>query len=452
MSELIAPKKYPVTTSEVAKMLGLEGSNQDLPLGTFENPGGLPVAQVKLPQNHGTEAPVPTKSGQAHQPSEADAPTPLQPVWLKITKSAGPYVVVFLVGLFLYYFFFIGVNFSGLFKPARTPVTPKETALQSLESQNLSAYQTWIAGFYYDVSDPKVIAPDADNSGNGLSNFQKYLLDLNPKAYDTLGLGKPDSQTLADGTNPLTGSPLTGGQKAVLDKYIDMEVVMNRLALSNMQRLQGAVAGASTNTNPAISNPPAQQNSYGFQNSPIQPTPAPATGAVFIRGPAPVTGANITPTTGSQADINTDVPGRLEIPDLKINVPIMWTKNPKDFDTDLQSGVVHYPGTALPGDIGTAYISGHSSNYIWAKGNYNRVFSTLGNLADNTSFKITVVSKTGKDVIYYYVVTRRQEYSPTDQAQFANNGDSVVALSTCWPVNSTAKRLVVFGKLTQVVR
>ena len=55
------------------------------------------------------------------------------------------------------------------------------------------------------VSDPKILDPETDNSGNGLTNFQKYLLNLNPKSYDTLGLGEADSQTIAKGINPLTG-------------------------------------------------------------------------------------------------------------------------------------------------------------------------------------------------------------------------------------------------------
>jgi sortase A len=149
-------------------------------------------------------------------------------------------------------------------------------------------------------------------------------------------------------------------------------------------------------------------------------------------------------------NINLETAGRLEIPSLGINVPVIWTKNTKNFETDLQKGVVHYPGTALPGQIGTTYISGHSSNYAWAKGEYNKVFSKLGDLPDNSSFIVTVVQKNGQDARLHYVVIKRKEFSPTDQEQFRNTGDSLVALSTCWPIGSTKSRLVVFGKLTQV--
>jgi LPXTG-site transpeptidase (sortase) family protein len=315
-----------------------------------------------------------------------------------------------------------------MFKSQTVASTPQQNVLQQLEQQDASSYNKWIASYYYDVTDPTILEPDTDNSGNGLSNFQKYLLNLNPKSYDTLGLGQADSLTIAKGINPLTGGALTDEQTSVISKYIDMEVVMNRLTLENMQN-QPEVAGASTTGNAGSID---IRGGSGSQNTLVNAS------------------TTLNPGGMSRININTSVPGLLEIPDLKIKVPIIWTSNPNNFDQDLESGVVHYPGTAMPGEVGTAYIAGHSSNYPWAKGSYNQIFSTLGKLAVNTSFKITVTQQSGKTVTFDYVVTNSQQYSPTDQAQFANTGKSIVALSTCWPVGSTAKRLVVFGQLTQV--
>jgi LPXTG-site transpeptidase (sortase) family protein len=249
-----------------------------------------------------------------------------------------------------------------------------------------------------------------------------------------LGLGHADSQSIAMGINPLTGGPETDAQKAVVSKYVDMEAVMNRLTLYTMQN-PGEVAGASTSGN----NSTEAGNNSG-QN--ISPRNGPVLNTVVNNSHANA-GSN-------QINIDTTKPGLLEIPDLKISVPIIWSKDPGDFEQDLQTGVVHYPGTAMPGEVGTTYIAGHSSNYVWAKGSYNKIFSTMGNLPLNSSFKITVTQTNGKTAVFNYVVTRTQQYSPTDQAQFANSGQSIVALSTCWPVGSTAKRLVVFGLLTQV--
>jgi LPXTG-site transpeptidase (sortase) family protein len=374
---------------------------------------------------------------------------------INVAKKVGPFIAVFVVGIFLYYFFFSSVNFSSVLTSSTPKAsTPQETALEQLEAQDKTAYDKWIAGFYYDVTDPKILDPNSDNSGNGLSNFEKYLLNLNPKSYDTLGLGIADSQAISNGLNPNTGTNLTDNQKGVIAKYVDMEVVMNRLALNNLQN-PGKVAGASISSNSA---PGTQLNIGGSFGQPIttgqSQSQSQSTISYNTQSQSNTQQTNnsnyITPTLGSEVDVDTKIPGRLEIPDLKINVPIIFSNTPNDFEKDLQVGVVHYPGTAFPGQIGTTYIAGHSSNYIWAKGDYNKVFATLGNLAINSSFKITVVQKNGKNAVFYYVVTSKEQFTPTDPKQFANSGSSIVALSTCWPVGSTAKRLVAFGTLTQV--
>ncbi len=433
--------KYPVATPEVEKMLGLnklanqksdDDSNDNVTSAkTGAMPANLPVANASPAAAPSVAEPADPVTVQQQQNSTATARSKA----VNIIKIVLPYAAIFIVGIFLYYFFFSAVNFnvSGIIKSAAPGVTaPQQTAIQQLESQNLAAYNAWVSGFYYDVTDPKVLDPNTDNSGNGLTNFEKYLLDLNPKSYDTLGLGMSDSQAISDGINPLTGQPLTQAQTAIISKYIDMEAVMNRLALYNMQN-PGMVAGASIN-----SSGNSTGNGSGSQNSGVVVA---QTSAVSL---APSSLARNT------SNVNTSIPGLLEIPDLKISVPIVWTQDPSDFDQDLQVGVVHYPGTAMPGQIGTTYIAGHSSNYVWAKGSYNHIFTHLDDLPNDASFQITVTNTSGQKVIYHYVATSRQQYSPTDQAQFANTGKSIVALSTCWPVGSTAKRLVIFGTLTQV--
>ena len=432
-------------------MLGLHPAGQNLPMGSFPA-SDLPVAGLPVvPDISSGKKPVePAVQATASAESKSEAGAALsghselesieqkaaeQPAYVKIGKALLPYAAIFLVGIFLYYFFFTKVDFSTIFKFSPKAATPQITQIQQLEQQDAASYDKWVASYYYDVSDTKILDPEADNSGNGLSNFQKYLLNLNPKSYDTLGLGQADSQSLAMGINPLTGGLETDAQKAVVSKYIDMEVVMNRLTLSNMQN-PPEVAGA--NTYNSAGGGSAFGGNYNNNYNLIQ-----------NQSFSPRDGISVSPINTSQANINTGVPGLLEIPDLKIKVPVIWSTDPKNFDKDLQSGIVHYPGTALPGEIGTAYIAGHSSNYIWAKGSYNQVFSKLGGLALNTSFKITVTQQNGKTAVFNYVVTKIQQYSPTDQAQFQNTDKSVVALSTCWPVGSTAKRLVVFGTLTQ---
>jgi LPXTG-site transpeptidase (sortase) family protein len=446
-------KKYPSSSDEVAKMLKLSqhgGQTDKQP--SIIAPADLPVANLPIVQSKdqpqsaipSSEKQAPAKAGTKFSEHLEELPLDekksAEPAYVKILKTAAPYLAIFILGIFLYYFFFTGVDFNAIFKLQPKASTPQVTAINQLEQQDLASYDTWIKSFYYDVSNPTILAPETDNSGNGLSNFQKYLLNLNPKSYDTLGLGMADSQSLAQGIDPLTGGPLTDAQKSIISKYIDMEVVMNRLTLYNLEN-PGQVAGTSISAN--------------GQTLP----PAFATGTnTAIRGDSAGNGngnGNIAPVTSPQLQdssisINYSIPGRLQIPDLKINVPINWPQSSADFDNELQTGVIHYPGTSLPGQIGTTYIAGHSSNYIWAKGSYNHIFSTLGNLAINSSFSITVTQTNGQTITFDYAVIKTEQFSPTDPAQIQNTGQSLVALSTCWPVDTTSKRLVVYGLLTQI--
>jgi LPXTG-site transpeptidase (sortase) family protein len=415
-------KKYPVAPPEIASVFKIDGSADSHGGGhnDLNSHGDLPMSGDAHGDSHNGDH---AGHGAGHTENESTHSTSGGFGIGTVAKTIAPYVLVFGVAVLVYYFFFSSADFGSWFKSNEPKVSQKETLVAELQKEHAAEFQNWVKSFYFDVSDSKVLDPNTDNSGNGLSNFHKYLLNLNPKAYDTLGLGMPDSQSLASGINPNTGSALTDEQKQVLDKYFDMEVIMNRLTLSHMQRSNEEVRVAGNSTGVFQSAEASARGGTTQTSLPVDPN--------FV-------------------DIDTNIPGRLEVPSLGINVPIIWTKDTANFDKDLQSGVVHYPGTAFPSQIGTAYISGHSSNYAWAKGDYNRVFAKLGNLPDNASFKITVVQKNGRDARLHYIVTRRQEYSPTDQAQFTNTGKSAVALSTCWPIGSTAKRLVVFGELSQV--
>ncbi|MBI3231491.1 MAG: sortase [Candidatus Doudnabacteria bacterium] len=449
MQEIKAKKSYPAASDTVAVMLGLNGGKQEEEQTQEIKPLETQKAILGI-QDEAQRANLKSPSLGRRANAEIKANINIKVDKSRFLRAILPYFMVFGIGLVAYYFFFsgIGLNLSEIFKihlnQTQAPKTVKDTALMVLQKdpQTLEAYYLWISQFYFEVSDRTVLDPNADNSGNGLTNFQKFLLNLNPKSYDTLSLGMADSQAIALNINPLTGGQLTEGQRPIVEKYFDLEIINNRLAVEQLQR-SGLVAGSEikAQTYSSFGNfgrrEAARSGNFKFAS------PKNSQNLVSRYD------SQITPAVNSE-DFNLNAPGRLEIPALSVNAPIIFTADPRNFEKDLQAGVVHYPGTALPGQIGTAYISGHSSNYIWAKGDYNKVFSRLGDLPDNSSFIITVVQKQGKEARFYYVVTHRREFSPTNQEQFRNTGESVAALSTCWPVGSTKSRMVVFGKLTQV--
>lgn len=421
----------------------------DLPfLDTLEKP--IKDLEVSL---HAAPTEPPSSSGPVSQllGSSTDKGNEAYAFVLWLIKTIAPYVIIFAIGLGLYFFYFSDFTFTSLFN-ANSITLEKVTKssnkdLEKLKTDQKEEYLQWMAQFFFAVNDDAIISMDADVSGNGLSNFEKYLLDLNPKVYSTRGLTKPDGELVTEGINPWTNKPFTDKQKELVDKYISKEIISNRITGAALNRGVTKFAQYVNQDSPYYIDPTTLQE---YQQQHPESTSSPETTSNQAAGEAAqavgsTNSSNLDPST----DINQDIPGKLSVPAYNISVPVVFTKDVKDFDKDLKNGVVHYPGTALPGQIGTSYISGHSSGYLWDKSAYKTVFAGLGNIQDGTSFTITVTLKNGQQVIYDYTVVGRGEYAANDQAQFVNTADSVVALSTCWPVGTTARRLVLYGKLAQ---
>lgn len=140
--------------------------------------------------------------------------------------------------------------------------------------------------------------------------------------------------------------------------------------------------------------------------------------------------------------------GKLSISKIKVNAPIIlmeWSDKATDSEIQdkiqkyLEKGVGHYPGTALPGEIGNVFITGHSSNYSWVKGSYNYVFASLNDL-----------EKGNKVIIYFnntkfiYEVYNKEIISPKDNKDaLKQSNDSILTLMTCTPTGTDLYRLVV---------
>lgn len=428
-----------------------------------------------------TTPPQPVNEGPIGGPAPAGHTGPVEQIttvmdkqgneWLalgfNVVKTIAPYAIIFIICLALYSFYFSDFSFYSLFNSDRLRIEDvaekhRNKALDELKQQSQKDYDKWMRQFFFDVNDESITAMDTDVSGNGLNNFEKYLLNLNPKIYSTRG-NMSDGQYVIQGLNPWTGKEFTEDQKNLIEKYMDKETINNRLAAAVLTRGVTKYAQYVTEDSPYYIDPQTFQEIR--QDNPVLILPgATSSGsgggnanpaATQHRQQQGVSGrrtAQAAAPIDNGTAINKAVPGRLDIPANKISVPIIWTKNIADFDADLRKGIVHYPGTAMPGDMGTSYISGHSSGYLWDRNPYKQVFAALGQVKDGTSFSITAQQMNGKTVVFHYVVERRGEYAADDQSQFVSTANSVVALSTCWPVGTTDRRLVLFGRLSQTQR
>jgi len=168
--------------------------------------------------------------------------------------------------------------------------------------------------------------------------------------------------------------------------------------------------------------------------------------AVASMPPAPVAEEGQKP--GAVPEWHT-TPDRLFIPSLGLDVPLIYVheKTEAAFQEGLKSGVVHYPGTAMPGEPGNAYYFGHSSDYAWSKGSYKNVFATLPDI--ETGARIMVSDADG--IGYEYVVTGTAVVSPKDLSVL-DQGDgtrSLLTLQTSYPLGTALKRFVVTAELLQ---
>lgn len=152
-----------------------------------------------------------------------------------------------------------------------------------------------------------------------------------------------------------------------------------------------------------------------------------------------------------------DAPGEakplvvVEIEKLKVNAPMIWTQSEAEKDSlkDLESGLSHFPKSAAPGENGSVIISGHSSNYIWAKGDYNYIFKDLNNLENGDVVKFKIVQKNGRIINYKYKVSDKFITTPDDEKIFQTTTKPTLTLSTCWPLGTNFKRLIVKADLVK---
>ena len=143
---------------------------------------------------------------------------------------------------------------------------------------------------------------------------------------------------------------------------------------------------------------------------------------------------------------------RIIIPKIGKNIPLVNVEHHdanssdewhKIFMKELEKGIIKYPGSANPGESGNSFIFGHSSNFPWAKGNYNDVFALLNELSAGD--EIIVYFKQKK---FIYVVKEKIIVKPGHVSSLGGEDTMKrLTLMTCWPLGTTLNRLLVVTEL-----
>jgi LPXTG-site transpeptidase (sortase) family protein len=133
----------------------------------------------------------------------------------------------------------------------------------------------------------------------------------------------------------------------------------------------------------------------------------------------------------------------ISIPKINVKAPVNYEPSIAEASIQkaLETGVVHYGNTAVPGQNGNVAIFGHSSNDWWEPGNFKFVFVLLDKLAPGDQLTIDYQSHR-----YTYEVTGSKVVEPTDVSVLNPTATPTLSIITCTPPGTSLKRLVVTAK------
>lgn len=148
--------------------------------------------------------------------------------------------------------------------------------------------------------------------------------------------------------------------------------------------------------------------------------------------------ATIVPPTPT---IDKTAPAKLVIPKIGIEAPILWDVEDSNLYEKLLEGVIHYKGTAYPGEKGNVFIAGHSSYYSWSSSPYKDIFSLLENMAIGDEIFIQY-----HGAVFKYKVLETKVVSPSELSVMGPSEKKQLTLMTCVPIGTNLKRLIVIGE------
>lgn len=130
-----------------------------------------------------------------------------------------------------------------------------------------------------------------------------------------------------------------------------------------------------------------------------------------------------------------------------VNIPSIKLEDAEVFvdDNTFDYHLSHLPGTALPGEKGNVFISGHSAlPQFFRQGNYKAIFSKLPDVKKGDSIFITAGGQK-----YEYIVKGLTIVDPKETWVINTPDDSgrYLTLMTCVPPGLNTKRLTVLAKL-----
>jgi LPXTG-site transpeptidase (sortase) family protein len=136
---------------------------------------------------------------------------------------------------------------------------------------------------------------------------------------------------------------------------------------------------------------------------------------------------------------------KITISSLDVSVSIVEAggTTEKEYRTALDRGVVHFPGTPFPGEVGMTVLLGHSAPVGRPRIKHDWVFSQIDNLKEGDEIEICYNNK----LIVYTVIDEeigKSIYQVGDDVPPLYNqeeGRKEAVLMSCWPPGSSESRI-----------
>jgi sortase A len=150
------------------------------------------------------------------------------------------------------------------------------------------------------------------------------------------------------------------------------------------------------------------------------------------------------PSTYDHTQVTTNLSSyTLSIPQINIHNATVST-----VDTDLNTHLVHFPGTALPPNKGSAVIFGHSTlPQLFNPTDYKTIFANAHTLKNDDILEVTVAN-----TLYKYRIFSIMIVSPDNTSAYMTqeNDNSYITIVTCTPPGTTWKRLIIKARLEKI--
>lgn len=135
----------------------------------------------------------------------------------------------------------------------------------------------------------------------------------------------------------------------------------------------------------------------------------------------------------------------LVIPKIGVNSAVLANVNPADeqeYRQALKQGLAHAAGTYFPGQNGSIYIFGHSSDYFWNQTDSASIFYLLKELEPGDRINLFYQGQN-----HVYQVAEKKIVSP-DSLEYLRPtaGEEKLILQTCWPPATTWQSLLVLAE------